>query len=319
MERGNLFEATELLRALAKESDGKSWPVDGSAKGTLLLKDNVLNRLALARILAGVRIQSRDWEPRSRIRSPYAPVPPLPNRPPCPADLELQGILLDHAFAAEYTAPNRATDDFVQRHGRAGLPAVLRALELSDYAAHRLLEKLAQPEDTPAVLESFKRHPELARLAFKLDPAAAARILRERLGVFAKGHLLSYELGRVVEQHRLHDQYPVLLANMLGEGGDSGVAVMDRLLSQDADPELEAQFREILVYRLELHLATARDYLPQDIARVAVKRGVRQGIDVLLRAPEQDHPDVVAFLRDYLDLPVSPTVAWQVLEAGHGQ
>ena len=95
--------------------------------------------------------------------------------------------------------------------------------------------------------------------------------------------------------------------------------MMDRIFEGDPDPELEAQSRDILAYRLELHFATGRGECPENIAQVAVKRGVRQGIEALVHRTEPDRAAVVAFLRHYLDLPADEARAWQLLEAEPGR
>jgi hypothetical protein len=214
MDRGHFFEATEILRDLAQECDGTNWVTSGGR--FLLLKDEVLDRLAIARNLAHIPIQSRDWAPR--IRSTYAQILPAPTFPDSPAVRDLQDLLLGEILRPP-GVPAESPDPFVQRHGRDAMPAVWRAVELSSLSTPRrflgpqLLDRLAELEDAPRVLELFKRQPWIARTAFRLDPTAAARIVRERLWIYATGEIIPFDLRWAVEHHRLHDQRPVLLAN----------------------------------------------------------------------------------------------------------
>jgi tetratricopeptide (TPR) repeat protein len=188
MARGQFFEATEILRGLAQECDGTNWVTSGGR--FLLLKDEVLDRLAIARNLAHIPMQSRDWAPR--IRSTYAQVLPAPMFPDNPAVRDLQDLLLGEILRLP-GMPADSPDPFVQRYGRDAMPAVWRAVDLSNLSTPRrflgpqLLDRLAEPEDAPRVLELFKREPWIARTAFRLDPAAAARIVRERLWIYATG------------------------------------------------------------------------------------------------------------------------------------
>jgi hypothetical protein len=68
-------------------------------------------------------------------------------------------------------------------------------------------------------------------------------------------------------------------------------------------PLLESRLREI-----EPRLEAARSSITT--SPTAVKRGARRGIEALLRVLNKDQADVVAFLRDYIDLPAGQADAW---------
>jgi hypothetical protein len=320
MERGHFFEAIEILRELLHQCDGTNWL---SNRGQLyFLRQEILDRLALARRWSSSQVQSRDWEPPQR--SSYIQVPHEPDWPDSAAVRDLQDLF----HAALFWVQAGSADDFIQRHGRAAMPALWRMLEVSRlptprvFLGCRLLDRLAEPVDAPQVLELFKLEPWVARTAFRLDPAAASQILRERFGVFARQEVIPSELVWALEKYRLTDQYPVLLSGLLGPSkwiGGNTIIQMDRMLARDATPELEQQFRDALAHRLELRLGMGSyqdDVL--HIARIAVRWGVRQGIDALLRAPAHERPSILGFLREHMDLPADPDEAWRVLERTRG-
>jgi tetratricopeptide (TPR) repeat protein len=321
MDRGHFFEATQILRDLAQECDGTNWIT--SSGRFLLLKDEVLDRLAIARNLSHIPVQSRDWEPR--IRSTYAQILPAPTLPDSPALRDLQALLLGEALRPN-GVPAESPDSFVQRHGRDAMPAVWRAVELSRLSTPRrflgpqLLDRLVEPDDAPRVLELFQREPWIARTAFRLDPTAAAQIVRERFWIYAKGEIIPFALRRALEHHRLCDQYPVLIANYRDPIAAPPFELdrLDRMLARDPIPELEQPFRELLIYRLELHVASGSQHELSTLARVAVRRGLAQGIDALLRCPAGERPDILEFLREHMDLPADPDEAWRVLERTPG-
>lgn len=321
MARGQFFEATEILRDLAQECDGTNWVTSGGR--FLLLKDEVLDRLAIARNLAHIPMQSRDWAPR--IRSTYAQVLPAPMFPDNPAVRDLQDLLLGEILRLP-GMPADSPDPFVQRYGRDAMPAVWRAVDLSNLSTPRrflgpqLLDRLAEPEDAPRVLELFKREPWIARTAFRLDPAAAARIVRERLWIYATGEIIPFDLRSAIEHHRLHDQYPVLIVNYRSPiaAAPHELVRFDRMLARDPNPEIEQAFRDLLLYRLELHVASGSRHDLSTLARVAVRRGLAQGIGALLLCPEGEQTDILKFLREYIDLPPDPAEAWRMLEETHG-
>jgi hypothetical protein len=86
------------------------------------------------------------------------------------------------------------------------------------------------------------------------------------------------------------------------------------MLARDPIPELEQSFRDLLLYRLELHVASGSRHDLSTLARVAVRRGLAQGIEALLLCAEGERTDILAFLREHIDLPPDPDEAWRMLE-----
>jgi tetratricopeptide (TPR) repeat protein len=323
--RGNLFEATELLRQVVQHSEGKGW--DAYLRhGYVTVYEEAVARLSKLRAQSKFPVVSTDWEhpprPVAGALEPEAPEPSEMQR-------ELNALL-----RGTRTGRNRTSDGgaqvgaFIKRYGHAAVPAVIKAAAPGGSRAHQIaslkvLDQLATPEDAAQVLAAFKTTPQLAPVAFRLDPTNAAVILRERFAIYAKGGEIPEELHTVLEKYGLKDQYPVLVANLatkeLNGNTAPNAAALDRLLRDGASPELMESFQEVLASILKKEMLMNYQYGLAGLSETALRYGVPQGIEAVLRSENPVSTNSLARLRKYIDLPADNAAALAKVQSGLGR
>jgi hypothetical protein len=323
--RGNIFEATELLRQVVQHSEGKGWDTY-LKRGYVKTYDEAVSRLAKLRAQARFPVVSTDWE------HPPRPAPGiLEAEDPEPNDMQRD---LDALLRGTKIGPNRTSyggarvGAFIKNYGHAAVPAIVKAAAQGGVRAHliadfKLLDRLATPEDAPLVLGGFKTAPQLALAAFHLDPTNAAVILRERFAVYAKGGEIPTELRTVVEKYNLKDQYPVLVANLAAKelNGNTApnAAAVDRLFLDGASPELRESFRRALATIIEKEILMGYQYGLAGLSETALRNGVPQGIEAVLHSENPVSTNSLARLRKYIDLPADNAAARVMVRSGLGR
>lgn len=173
------------------------------------------------------------------------------------------------------------------------------------------------------VLEAFKISPRLAQTAFRLDATNARVILGERFGIYSKGGEIPPELLKVMEKYRLKDQYPVLIANLTAKelNGNTApnAAAVDRILRKGASSKVRESFRVALASLVERQLLSNYRYGLASLGETALRNGVTQGIEAVLRGTDPASANSLSVLRKYVDLPEDATQALAALESGLGR
>ena len=191
------------------------------------------------------------------------------------------------------------------------MPALAKAAAPGGFPAHfiatfRLLDRLVTATDAPLVLETFKTAPELAPVAFRLDPASATVILRERFAIYARGGTIPEELRAVLEKFPLQDQHPVLVANLAANGMDGNTALaaaaVERILQHGSGPEVIESFRSVLAAILEKEMLSDYRYGLAGLSEIALRNGVPEGIEARLRCESPAYTNSLVCLRKYMDL-----------------
>ena len=324
-ERGNQFAASELLREVIKQSEGKDWGVylrTGYAKAY----DAAVSRLAKIRSQAQeIPAASTDWE--------YPPqtdgnVSADTNALTAEMEHDLADILHGKSTGPNQTSYGYGVDDFIKKYGSNAVPVVLQTAEQGDFPAHliaqfKLLDRIATPADAPAVLEAFKYTPRLAQTAFRLDATNATAILAERFAIYTKGGEIPPELLDVIGKYRLKNEYPVLIANLstkeLNGNLAPDTAAVDRVLRRGATPAQRASFRAALASLLEKQLLTSYRNGLDSLAETALRNGVPEGIEARLRSDNPVSTNCLVCLRKYLVLPADNDQALMVVQAGLGR
>ena len=319
---GNLTEAAEILRGVARQSEGKGWGAYLHS-GFADAYDASLARLAKLRGSAESQPISRDWE------RPPAPTEVAPGSIP-PA---LQSDL-DELLRGTRTGPDQRTftkapfTAFANKYGHGALPAILQAAARNGFNAQMLvnygvLQQITTPADAPQVLQAFKVVPQLAPAAFQLDAADAAQILRERFGIYARGGNLPPGLLQVVEQYRLKDQYHVLIEFFAARDPDgNGVptaTALDRILKGDPDAECLALFRQALASVIEKQLLSSYRYGLGSLGEIALRNGVPDGIEAVLHSDGVTATNCPPSLRKFIALPADDAAARAAVDAGLGR
>ena len=323
--RGNLFEATELLRQVVQHSEGKGW--DGYLRhGYVTVYEEAMARLSKLRAQSKFPVASTDWD-----HSPRPAASALEPEAPEPSDMRRD---LNALLRGTRTGRNRTSNGgaqvgaFIKKYGHAAVPAVVKAAAPGGSHAHliasfKLLDQLVTPEDAALVLAAFKTAPQLAPVAFRLDPTNAAVILRERFAIYAKGGEIPEELRSLLEKYDLKDQYPVLVANLAAKelNGNTApnAAAVDRLLRQGASPEMVESFREVLASIIKKEMLMNYQYGLAGLSETALRNGVPQGIEAVLHSENPVSTNSLARLRKYMDLPVDDAAALAMAQSGLGR
>jgi hypothetical protein len=323
--RGNQLAASDLLREVIKQSEGKDWGVY-LRWGYANAYDAAVSRLAKVRSLAQQGAPaSTDWEhPPQTTGNILVATNAL--------TVEMEYALAD-ILHGKSTGPNQISygngvDDFIKKYGRNAVPVVLEAAGQGDFPASliaqlRLLDRIATPADAPAVLEVFKRTPRLAQTAFWLDATNATAILAERFAIYAKGGEIPPELLDVIGKYKLKDQYSVLIANLpwkeLNGNMAPDAAMIDSLLQNGATRAQRAAFRAALASLLEKQLLTSYRYGLDSLAETALRNGVPEGIEARLRCDDPPSTNSLVCLRKYLALPADNEQALAAVQAGLGR
>jgi tetratricopeptide (TPR) repeat protein len=323
--QGSYFEASEILREVVKQSEGKGWGVY-LRTGYAQVYDAAVSRLAQMRVRSQFPVASSDWE-----RPPKPPVAnPLPEAAePTEMDRDLAALLRGTS-----TGPGRTTfggapvSDFIKQYGGSAVPAVIKAAQQGDMpslliAQFGLLDRIAAPADAPLVLKAFKTTPRLAETAFRLDATNAAAILRERFGIYSKGGEIPIQLDKVVENYHLQDQYPVLIANFAAKdlNGNTApnAATLDRIVHQDAPPQVVESFRAALAAVLEKQMLSSYRYYLASLGETAMRNGLPQGIEAVYRGGDPLSTNALPVLRKYIALPPDDARAKRIVETGLGR
>lgn len=329
---GNSFQATELLRGLAKQSEGKPWTLyDHTYSGDepreiYNLCAHLLQRI---RFLNRVQLRSFDWEFRPGYE--LLAVVPAPESL-SPVESGLNQLLADVCLRRTTNFVNwkPAVTNFARQYGRAAVPAVLKMLprltrprfEISVMA--ELLNQAATVEDAPAILDAFRRMPELAAVAFKLDAEGARQVTAERFPIYHRSGVAPYQFTSLILRYKLRETYPVLIANLADDSFNSlfEVQSLDRILANDPVPEFVEDFRQALSQHLErqlvgIHVGPSRQL--GGIALVALKYGAPEGIEGWFRSTDVPKEKFLATLRPLLDLPADDAAAIEWLQTHRGQ
>lgn len=320
--QGNFFEASEILRDVVKQSEGKDWGVylrTGYAKAY----DAAVSRLGQVRARAQFPVSSTDWE------HPPQASPGIPASADSQLERELGALLRGKSSGPNQTSYGGApVEAFIKKYGSNAVPAVIQAARQGDFPAHLIaqlgiLERIATPSDAPLVLEAFKYSPRLAQTAFRLDVTNARVILGERFGIYSKGGEIPPELLKVVEKYHLKDQYPVLIANLAAKelNGNTApnAAAVDRILQKGASPKVRESFRVALASMLEKQMLSHYRYGLASLGETAMRNGVIQGIEAVLRGTDPASTNSFSVVRKYIDLPEEDTQARAMLESGLGR
>lgn len=286
--RGNTFEASELLRAVTKQAEGKGWGVY-LRTGFANPYNAAVSRLANLRQQSSFPVSSTAWEPQPR-RAGVAPATGSSNR--TELEQQLDAILRGtDTGGGGRTFGGAAVTEFSRKFGRTAVPAVLAAALEDEAAARligslRLLDRIATAEDTSAVLDAFKQTPYLAETAFRLDRTNATLILRERFSIYAKGGNVPRELRQALAQYAVLDQYPVLMANLAAKALDGNTVLiateLDAMLPTNSPPELLASYRAALATAIERQMLSGYRHGLAAMGEIALRRGWPEGLDALL-------------------------------------
>jgi tetratricopeptide (TPR) repeat protein len=323
--RGNVFEATELLRQVVQHSESKGW--DGYLRyGYVRSYEEAVSRLAKLRAQAKFPVASADWEDPTRLTAGAVDI-----EAPEPSDMQrdLDALLRGTRDGTNHTSYGGAqVGVFVKKYGHAAVPAIVKAAAPGGFHAQliaefKLLDHLATPEDAPLVLAAFKTAPPLALVAFHLDRTNAAAILRERFAIYARGGEIPRELRSALEKYHLKDQYPVLVANLAAKDINGNTArdatAVDRLFRKGASPELRESFRAALASVIAKELRMGYQYGLAGVSETALRNGVAQGIEAALRSENPGSTNNLTQLRKYMALPADNAAALAMVQSGLGR
>lgn len=321
---GDAFAASEILRDVVKQSEGRDWGV-ALQTGYTKTYDAAVAALARVRTQAQFPAASTEWSRPMRGQEARSPE----DGPTTDLERDLAALLRGTSSGPGRTSYGGApVNVFVHKYGAKAVPAVLRAADRGDFPAHliaqlNILDQIATPANAAEVLEAFKKSPRLAKTAFRLDAASATVILKERFGVYAAGEEIPPELYDVVEKYRLKDQYPVLVANLSAKAMDGNTAreaaAVDRVLRHGAPGSVRRTFRAALASILKKEMLANYNYGLQTISETALKNGVTEGIEASLRSAGPAATNSLSVLRKYIDLPSDDANARTVVEAGLGR
>lgn len=322
---GNLFEASEILRVVARQSEGKHWGVYLQT-GYCEAYDAAVSRLAKLRAHAQAATNSTDWE---NVRQKPAAPPATEERNLTELERELNALLRGtNLGGGRRSYGGSSVSAFIEKYGHDAVPALLDAAVRDDESAQwiasfRILDRVATAEDAPAVLEAFKRSPHLAQTAFRLDRSNAIVILRERFGIYAKGGDVSPELRQVIAQYGLLDQYPLLMANLTAKDLDGNTALiateLDRMLQTNSTPALLESFHAALAATIERQMRSHYRRGLATLGEIALHHGWVEGLEALRHGQDTTFQDALYRIRKYMDLPDDDTEAWMLLESGLGR
>ena len=320
--RGNRSEAAEILRGVVRQSEGKDWGVY-LRTGYANAYNASISRLEKLRSDTEFQVISTDWE--------HPPKPAPAAEGTNSSDMRRD---LDELLRGTSTGPNQRSyggpqiGAFISKYGHSCVPVVLSAAQGGEFSAHLIttfgiLQQTATPADAAQVLEAFKTVPQLAQTAFQLDSTNAAVILRERFGFYGHGGNIPQELMQVVEKFQLKDQYPVLIANFAGKDVNGATApnaaAVDRILQHDPDPESLRLFRQALAATIQKQLLMKYRYGLASLGETAMRNGVPEGIEAVLRSDDNNATNCPACLRKFIELPADDSAARGMAESGLGR
>jgi hypothetical protein len=318
--RGNLNEAAEILRAVARHAEGKNWGAY-LRTGYANAYDACLSRLADLRSHADFSVVSTDWEH------------PPQSAQPSPAESSDLDRDLEALLRGTRTGPNQISyggaqvDVFVRNYGHDAVPAILKASVRDSFHAQLLasfwiLQRVVTPADRQPVLDAFKFAPALAPVAFQLDATNAAVILRERFGIYGRGGNIPPELLQVITRYKLKDQYRILVANFSAKEINGATApdaaALARIFRNDTTSECLPLFQKALATTIEKQLLTSYRYGLASLGETAMGIGVPEGIEAVLHS-DDNSTNCPASLRKFIDLPDDNAQARITVEAGLGR
>ena len=334
MLRGDDYKASELLRQIAQPAEG----FDPSL--TADLRTRALSELRILRLDGHIPSRNVDWmwHNQSSCRfagcSSFEWVPPLKSDPLTEMEDDLYRILSKlWCYPPQWGAPQSITptqdiDRYVKKYGREAVPLLIKAYERTGYGIQDshvvdlLLQRVAGPDDKALILESFCHEPQLAPVAFKLDPEAAKRITLERMPAL-RGVLFNYRLQDALIANRVEDAFPVLFRNLANE------AIPPHTIAARLSQALEGCNTNLVEgFRLALSVYLG-DALRRDenwtapgggivgVFEIAMQYGVVEGVHALVDYHYAIMTDAQKYeiLSRYVELPPDPSKALADLRA----